>query len=192
MPGGGLLFPSYHLNHSYRDCDVFVSLAKMKEHSTAGITLSMKNSFGITPASIVKNIDDVMGDPAAPAHCLDTINSKPNIKALKSIGPDKYVFHKGDAAKGNRLLAEMQRQGTHLAVVVDEYGGAVGIVTIEDLLEEIVGEITDEFDQEVAPFKKLGEGHYLISARTEIKSLNETLHLELPTGDYYGGHRPGA
>ena len=86
--------------------------------------------------------------------------------------------------KIDRLLAEMQRQGNHLAVVVDEYGGAVGIVTIEDLLEEIVGEITDEFDQEVAPFKKLAEGHYLVSARTEIKALNETLHLKLPPGDY--------
>jgi putative hemolysin len=95
--------------------------------------------------------------------------------------PVSYV---PELKKIDRLLAEMQRQGTHLAAVVDEYGGAVGIVTIEDLLEEIVGEITDEFDQEVAPFKKLGEGHYLISARTEIKSLNETLHLELPGGDY--------
>jgi putative hemolysin len=86
--------------------------------------------------------------------------------------------------KIDRLLAEMQRQGNHLAIVVDEYGGAVGIVTIEDLLEEIVGEIIDEFDQEIAPFKKLGEGHYLVSARTEIKALNESLHLKLPAGDY--------
>jgi putative hemolysin len=86
--------------------------------------------------------------------------------------------------KIDRLLAEMQRQGNHLAVVVDEYGGAVGIVTIEDLLEEIVGEITDEFDQEVTPFKKLADGHYLISARMEIKALNEALHLKLPGGDY--------
>ena len=106
-------------------------------------------------------------------------------------GPDRPirafmrpVTYVPELKKIDRLLAEMQRQGTHLAVVVDEYGGAVGIVTIEDLLEEIVGEITDEFDQEVAPFKKLGEGHYLISARTEIKALNETLHLELPAGDY--------
>jgi putative hemolysin len=94
------------------------------------------------------------------------------------------VTYVPELKKIDRLLAEMQRQGNHLAVVVDEYGGAVGIVTIEDLLEEIVGEITDEFDQEVAPFKKLGEGHYLISARTEIKALNEALHLDLPTGDY--------
>jgi CBS domain containing-hemolysin-like protein len=106
-------------------------------------------------------------------------------------GPDRPirafmrpVTYVPELKKIDRLLAEMQRQGTHLAVVVDEYGGAVGIVTIEDLLEEIVGEITDEFDQEVAPFKKLGEGHYLISARTEIKALNEALHLDLPAGDY--------
>ncbi|MHB8068235.1 MAG: hemolysin family protein [Desulfobaccales bacterium] len=86
--------------------------------------------------------------------------------------------------KIDRLLTEMQRSGTHLAAVVDEYGGAVGIVTLEDLLEEIVGEIADEFDQEAAPFKKLGEGHYLINARMEIGALNEFLHLDLPPGDY--------
>jgi uncharacterized protein (DUF362 family) len=52
VPNGGLLFPAYDLNHSYEDCDVYVSLAKMKEHGTAGITLSMKNNFGIIPGSI--------------------------------------------------------------------------------------------------------------------------------------------
>ena len=52
VPSGGLLFPAFDLNHSYEDCDVYVSLAKMKEHGTAGITLSMKNSFGILPSSI--------------------------------------------------------------------------------------------------------------------------------------------
>jgi len=52
VPGGGLLFPSYHLNHSYRDCDTFVSLTKLKDHTTAGVTLSMKNCFGIIPTTI--------------------------------------------------------------------------------------------------------------------------------------------
>jgi uncharacterized protein (DUF362 family) len=52
VPGGGLMYKGYDLNHSYRDCDVFVSLAKLKEHSTTGITLSMKNCFGITPCTI--------------------------------------------------------------------------------------------------------------------------------------------
>ena len=52
VPGGGLMFKGYDLNHSYEDCDVFVSLAKLKEHTTAGVTLSMKNCFGITPCTI--------------------------------------------------------------------------------------------------------------------------------------------
>src|SRR5208283_3900304 len=51
-PHGGLIYPGFDLNHSYEECDVFVSLAKMKEHRTAGITLSMKNCFGITPCTI--------------------------------------------------------------------------------------------------------------------------------------------
>ena len=49
MPTGGSLFPAYHLNHSYVDCDVYVSLAKLKNHATAGVTLGMKNNFGVTP-----------------------------------------------------------------------------------------------------------------------------------------------
>jgi uncharacterized protein (DUF362 family) len=52
VPYGGYIFPAFDLNHSYEDCDVFVSIAKMKEHATAGITLSMKNCFGLTPATI--------------------------------------------------------------------------------------------------------------------------------------------
>ena len=52
VPNGGHLFPAYDLNHSYEDCDVFVSIAKMKEHATAGVTLAMKNCFGITPCTI--------------------------------------------------------------------------------------------------------------------------------------------
>jgi putative hemolysin len=125
-----------------------------------------------------RRIDNLIGV----VHDFDLLGEEGPDRPLRAfMRPVSYV---PELKKIDRLLAEMQRQGTHLAVVVDEYGGAVGIVTIEDLLEEIVGEITDEFDQEVAPFKKLDEGHYLISARTEIKVLNELLHLDLPAGDY--------
>ncbi len=125
-----------------------------------------------------RRIDNLIGV----LHDFDLLGEDGLDRPIRSLmRPVSYV---PELKKIDRLLAEMQRQGTHMAVVVDEYGGAVGIVTIEDLLEEIVGEITDEFDQEVAPFKKLGEGHYLISARTEIRVLNETLHLKLPVGDY--------
>lgn len=83
-----------------------------------------------------------------------------------------------------KLLVDMQKEGETMAVVVDEYGGAIGIVTVEDLLEEIMGEMADEFDQEMPPFAKLGPRRFLLKGRMEISHINEQLRLELPKGDY--------
>jgi magnesium and cobalt exporter, CNNM family len=125
-----------------------------------------------------RRIDNLIGV----LHSFDLLGEEHRERPIRPlIRPVKYV---PELKKIDRLLAEMQRDGSHLAVVVDEYGGAVGLVAIEDLLEEIVGEIADEFEQKVTPFRKLGEGHYLINARTEIKALNESLKLGLPPGDY--------
>lgn len=66
VPHGGYMFPAYDLNHSYEDCDVFVSMAKLKEHATAGVTLSMKNCFGITPATIYGTGAGIDGPSDAP------------------------------------------------------------------------------------------------------------------------------
>jgi putative hemolysin len=112
----------------------------------------------------------------------DLLGEDPSSRSIKSfVRPVSYV---PEIKKIDHLLPELQRQGIHLAAVVDEYGGTVGIVTIEDLLEEIVGEIDDEFDQAVSPYRKIGENHYLINARMEVEALNEALHLDLPLGDY--------
>jgi putative hemolysin len=125
-----------------------------------------------------RRIDNLIGV----LHSFDLLGEEHLERPIKPlIRPVKY---EPELKKIDRLLSEMQREGSHLAVVVDEYGGAVGLVAIEDLLEEIVGEIEDEFDQEVTPYRKLSEGHYLINARTEIKALNEALNLHLPPGDY--------
>lgn len=78
------------------------------------------------------------------------------------------------------LLRELQKKKVHLAIVVDEYGTVVGLVTIEDLLEEIVGEIFDEYDQEVLLFEKVGENRYRVDARINIDDLNDALDTELP------------
>jgi putative hemolysin len=125
-----------------------------------------------------RRIDNLVGV----LHDFDLLGEEVPSRSVRSyVRPVHYV---PESKKIDHLLPEMQRQGIHLAVVVDEYGGTVGIVTIEDLLEEIVGEIDDEFDQAVTPYRKLGEGHYFINARIEVEALNEALHLDLPLGDY--------
>lgn len=83
------------------------------------------------------------------------------------------------------LLKIMRRDETEMVITVDEYGGAIGILTFEDIVEEIVGEIEDEHDDDqTAEFKELGERKYLLQARMEITAANEKLHLELPEGEY--------
>jgi CBS domain containing-hemolysin-like protein len=77
------------------------------------------------------------------------------------------------------LLREMQLEQTHLAVVVDEYGGTAGIVTIEDILEEIVGEITDEYDREAPEVEDLGDGRYRVAATMHVDDLAELLDVDL-------------
>jgi len=82
------------------------------------------------------------------------------------------------------LLREMQKDRVHLAIVVDEYGGATGIVTLEDVVEEIVGDIEDEHDRTPASVERLPDGSYWVAARTNIDELNEALDWTLPKRDY--------
>ena len=83
-----------------------------------------------------------------------------------------------DTKNAGDLLREMQQERNHVAVVIDEYGGTAGIVTIEDILEEIVGEITDEYDRELPPVEDLGDGRYRVTARLDIGDLGELFGLE--------------
>ena len=85
----------------------------------------------------------------------------------------------------NELMDEMKGGRAGMAVVVDEYGGSVGIITLEDIIEEVVGEIEDEYDTGETPWRKLGVGQYLIDPTVEIERLNDGLGLAIPEGEDY-------
>jgi putative hemolysin len=89
-----------------------------------------------------------------------------------------------ESKKVSELFAEMQKRRIHMAIVIDEYGGTAGIVTIEDILEEIVGEIRDEYDQaEELDIQPAGENEWLITARANLGNINDALHVQLPADD---------
>ena len=90
-----------------------------------------------------------------------------------------------EAMAANKLMRDLMQEKKSLAVVVDEFGGITGIVTLEDLVEEIFGEIEDEHDVKTRIAKKIADDEYLLSGRTEIDSLNEMFGLDLPESDDY-------
>jgi len=96
----------------------------------------------------------------------------------------KPPFFVPDAMKVARVLSEMQKRKTHLAIVVDEHGGTSGIVTLEDVIEEIVGEIHDESDVEVKRLRVLQDGVVLADAQVAIRDVEEQLNVEFPEGDF--------
>ena len=103
----------------------------------------------------------------------------PDLQSL--MRPATYV---PETKRIDDLLREMQKARVQLAVVVDEYGGAVGIVALEDILEEIVGEIQDEHDRAPSQIDRLPDGSYRVAGRVGVNALNESLDWELPTGDF--------
>ncbi|MDD2485873.1 MAG: hemolysin family protein [bacterium] len=101
------------------------------------------------------------------------------------------AYYVPEAKKVDDLLRELRRRRVHMAIVIDEYGGTAGLVTIEDLLEEIVGEIRDEYDiQEEELFRILDENTYLVDGRMSIDEINEMLDVRIPKDgfDSIGGY----
>ncbi len=94
------------------------------------------------------------------------------------------VYYVPETKRAGELLIEMQRRGRQMAIIVNEYGGSVGIITVEDLLEEIVGEIEDEYDRGVDKYRKVGKERYLFDARSSLETLRNIVQVDLPEGDY--------
>ncbi len=123
-------------------------------------------------------IDNMVGLVTA----MDLLRQGAEVTELKAImRPPVFV---PETKRIDDLLREMQKARIQLAVVVDEYGGSMGIVTVEDILEQIVGEIRDEREPTPPTIERLPDGSYRVAGRVGIQEINEGLEWELPTGDY--------
>ncbi len=141
------------------------------------MSLFLRSGFSRIPV-IGDDLDDVVGvlylkdvmrrlnaDPEAASHAVTGL-----------MRPPRFV---PESKPVDDLLREMQLEQTHLAVVVDEYGGTAGLVTIEDILEEIVGEITDEYDREAPEVEDLGDGRVRVAATMHVDDLAELFEVDL-------------
>jgi CBS domain containing-hemolysin-like protein len=103
----------------------------------------------------------------------------------------RLVYFVPEAKKVDELLAEMQTRSMHMAIVVDEYGGVAGVVTLEDIVEEIIGEIRDEYDEsEEMPYQKISDDEYVFLGRVDLDIFNEIMGTEIATenADTIGGY----
>jgi putative hemolysin len=156
-----------------------VEVAMLPETSTPDDAIALVGRRGFSRIPIyARRETDIVGVVAA----MDLLQHGAQASTLAELRrPAAYV---PETKRIDDLLREMQRSRNHLAVVVDEYGGSTGVVTLEDILEEIVGEIQDEHDRAPASVDRLPDGSYWVAARTNIEELNEALDWNLPKQDY--------
>ena len=125
--------------------------------------------------------DDVLGS----IHIKDVLQVDPEARATTTVAElatEPFIVPESELLR--RLLTQFRRERRTFAIVVDEYGGIAGIVTVEDLVEELVGEIEDEFDRDVARVRRIGAGRFIVAGTLRADRVDEVIGLELPDGEY--------
>jgi CBS domain containing-hemolysin-like protein len=146
-----------------------------------GMALALRSGFSRIPVT-GENLDDITGV----AYLKDMARrAQDQERARNTMVSDvmREVTYVPESKPVDELLREMQAARSHIAIVIDEYGGTAGIVTIEDILEEIVGEITDEYDVERAPVERIDDDTARVTARLAVEDLGELFGVELPDRD---------
>ncbi|HSP75281.1 MAG TPA: hemolysin family protein [Cryobacterium sp.] len=148
--------------------------------SSIGAAMGLFLSKGFSRVPVIDGeVDDVTGilylrDVARLVH-----ERPPNVESLTVRELERPAVFVPESKKADALLRQMQLESNHLAMVVDEYGGIAGLVTLEDLIEELVGDISDEYDRDVVEVEDLGHGHFRVSARLPVDELGELFDLDL-------------
>ena len=149
------------------------------QHAESVLELAIEVGFSRIPV-YKDSIDDVVGV----AFTKDLIREVRQGEARRPvIELTRAAHYVPETKRVAPLLREMQRGQFHIAIVVDEYGGTAGVVTLEDLIEELVGEIVDEFDVDEPLVEPLGQGQFRVSSKMPVDEVNDLLEADLPLGD---------
>lgn len=152
--------------------------------ASVGAAMSLFLSRGNSRMPVIgDDVDEVMGilylrDVARISH--ERPAGSEDVTVVELARPAIFV---PESKKADDTLRQMQVESNHLAMVVDEYGGIAGLVTMEDLIEELVGDISDEYDREVVEFEELDGGRYRVSARLPVGELGELFDIDLDDDD---------
>ena len=161
-----------------------IDMATVSADSNLTKAMSVFLRWGYSRLPVVgKNIDDISGILYVKdvARILHESPSKMDKTLASQIA--RPVIFVPESKPVDALLRDMQVSSTHIAIIVDEYGGVAGLATMEDVIEEIVGEISDEYDREVPDVDDLGDGRFRVSASFSLAELGEQLDLELEDED---------
>ena len=153
----------------------------IESDKSAGQATSLAVRSGHSRIPVIgENVDDVVGVVYLKDLVQRTYYSTDGGRGVQVSELMRPAVFVPDSKPLDSLLAEMQRDRNHMALLVDEYGGIAGLVTIEDVIEEIVGEIADEYDSdEVAPIEELDDGRYRVSSRVPLEDLGEIFGMDI-------------
>lgn len=165
-----------------------VDIIAVSEHESLESTKNLiRKTFYSKIPVYRKNLDDIKGIFYAKDFIVEKAGKIEKGTSLKASNITRGAFFVPETKRISALLKEMQRKKVHIAIVLDEYGGTSGLVTLEDILEEIVGEIRDEFDVDEHPITAIGENEYIFDARLSIDEINKFLDgkVRMLEGDDY-------
>jgi len=164
-----IMIPRTDVVAASQDATLSEVIQLSRQHGHSRLPVYQKDIDHIVGILHVKNLLDRWGSPPDEALSKNLLRQPYFIPEVKKIG---------------ELLAEFRTRKTHMAVVLDEYGGTAGLITLEDIIEEIVGEIQDEYDTEDQRIIRLSNDTVLVDARLHLEELSEFLNIELPEGNY--------
>ncbi len=151
----------------------------------AALHLMVEQGYSRVPV-VGKSVDDVVGILYARDLLTASVSLQAELETRNVDSIAREVFYVPESQGIETLLEKMQQKKVHMAIVVDEYSGVSGLVTLEDIIEEIVGDISDEYDEEIQPMiSRENDGTTIVDARFHIDDLNNELNLELPEDDDY-------